>query len=179
MKSLKRIPGSCTVLLLLFPIFWCGCGYHTAANSVRIPTDVHTIAIPAFQNATTAFHIEQLLTEAVVREFLDRTQFRIVNQDNGNADAVLHGTVVYAQAYPATYDSQTGRASTAIVTVSMRVTLADRHGKVLYSNPSYSFRQQYQISREPSSFFQEETPALDRLAREFASTLVSNVLEAY
>ena len=57
--------------------------------------------------------------------------------------------------------------------------LVDRRGKVLYENPSYLFREEYQVSHELSSFFEEESPALERLSREFARTLVSNILEGF
>ena len=67
----------------------------------------------------------------------------------------------------------------AVVTVVLRVTLSDRNGKVLWQNQNYNFREQYQISREISSFFEESSPALERMARDFGRTLVSNVLEAY
>ncbi|MFB3814118.1 MAG: LPS assembly lipoprotein LptE [Terriglobales bacterium] len=155
------------------------CGYRTQGRAVRLPRDLQTVAIPAFENATNAYRVEQVLTEAVVREFISRTRYRVVNQDDGSADATLRGTVLSTYIAPVTYDSQTGRASTALVTVTMKVSLVDRKGRLLYDNPSYLFREQYQISREPASFFQEESPAIERLAREFARTLVNNVLEAY
>ena len=66
-----------------------------------------------------------------------------------------------------------------LVTVSMKVVLTDRQGKVLFENPAYLFREQYEVSRELSSFFQEDSPALERLSRDFARTLVSNVLEGF
>ena len=82
-------------------------------------------------------------------------------------------------ASPATYDSQTGRAASVLVVVSMKVSLTDRQGKVLFENPSYVFREQYQVSREVQSFFEEDSPALHRLSDEFARTLVSNILEGF
>jgi hypothetical protein len=63
--------------------------------------------------------------------------------------------------------------------VSMKVSLKDKDGKVLYQNPSYLFRQQYQVSNDPPSFFEEDSPAFERLSREFAQTLVSNILEGF
>ena len=156
-----------------------GCGYHTAGSQAsRLPTDVHTIAIPAFLNTTNGFRLEQTLTDATVHEFISRTHYRIVNQAS-DADAILRGTVTLANVAPITFDTQTGRASTAVVTITMNVSLVDRQGKVLFQNPSYLFREQYQISRELSSFFEEESPAVLRLSRDFARTLVSNVLEAW
>jgi len=80
---------------------------------------------------------------------------------------------------PLTYDSQTGRASSVLVIVSMKVALTDREGRVLYQNPSYVFREQYQVSQDLSSFFEEDSPAFQRLSSSFARTLVSNVLEAF
>ena len=61
----------------------------------------------------------------------------------------------------------------------MKVSLADHKGRIFFENQNYTFRQEYQVSREVSSFFQEETPALQRMSQDFARTLVSDVLEAY
>ena len=108
-----------------------------------------------------------------------RTRYQILNQANDAADATLRGTVLTTTASPLTYDSKTGRAESILVVVSMRVSLTDRQGKVLFQNPSYVFREQYQVSQEPSSFFEEDSPAMGRLSRDFAHTLVSGVLEGF
>jgi len=154
------------------------CGYHTAGKASRIPTDVKILAVPAFVNQTKTYRIEAVLTEAVVREFNTRTRYRIVT-DASDADAALRGTVTGTQLAPLTYDSNTGRASTALVTVNMKVVLTAKNGRVLYENSNYVYREQYQISRELSSFFEEQGPAVQRLSQDFARTLVSNVLEMY
>ena len=154
-----------------------GCGYHTAGKANLLPSDLRTLAVPAFVNQTQTYKIEQLLTAAVVQEFSTRTTYRVVTQPD--ADAVLRGTVLTTSTTPLTYDSKTGRAASVLVIVSMSVSLKDKQGKVLYQNPSYVFREQYQVSQELSSFFEEDSPAFQRLSREFARTLVSNVLEAF
>lgn len=155
-----------------------GCGYHTAGNALELPQNIHTIAIPGFVSHSQTFRVEQLLTDAVVREFNARTQYHVIH-DASDADAVLKATVLSASASPLVYDSTTGRAVSALVTVSVQVTLTDRQGKVMFENPSYLFHEQYEISSDLPSFFQEDSPAIDRLSREFARTLVANILEAY
>jgi outer membrane lipopolysaccharide assembly protein LptE/RlpB len=155
-----------------------GCGYHTAGKANLLPSDLRTLAVPAFVNQTQTYKIEQLLTAAVVQEFSTRTTYRVITQPD-SADAVLRGTVLTTSTTPLTYDSKTGRAASVLVIVSMSVSLKDKQGKVLYQNPSYVFREQYQVSQELSSFFEEDSPAFQRLSREFARTLVSNVLEAF
>jgi outer membrane lipopolysaccharide assembly protein LptE/RlpB len=155
-----------------------GCGYHVAGKGDRIPTEVKTIAIPAFINQTPTNRIEVVLTGAVVREFNTRTRYRIVS-DPKEADAVLKGTVVSSQLTPLTYDPQNGRASSGLLTVTMKVSFTGKDGKIIYQNQNFLFRQQYQISRELSSFFEEEDPAVKRVAQDFAHSLVSDVLEAF
>jgi outer membrane lipopolysaccharide assembly protein LptE/RlpB len=167
------------VLAFAGALICSGCGYHTSGKGANLPIQIHTLAVPAFVNQTHAYRVEQILTAAVVRELTTRTQYRIVNQESGDVDATLHGTVMQTQTAPVTYDSTTGRASTSLVTVTMKVSLVDHKGKVIYENPNYVFRDEYQISRELPSFFDEESPALDRLSRDFARTLVSNILEGF
>ena len=164
---------------LAFSLMATACGYHTVGHTVALPQNVHTIAIPGFVSQSQTFRIEQRLTDAVVHEFNTRTQFHVILEARTDADAVLKGTVLSASTTPVAYDSKTGRAASALVTVSMQVTLTDRQGKVLFQNPSYLFHEQYDISRDLPSFFEEDSPAVDRLSRDFARTLVANILEAY
>ena len=156
-----------------------GCGYHTAGRINRLPENVRVIAIPGFVNKTQTYRIEQILTRDVVREFVSRTSFQVVNGNSDSADATLKGAVVSTVAAPLTYDAQTGRASSEVVTITLKVSLVDRSGRVLFENQNFTFRDVYQVSREIASFFDEETPALQRMSRDFARTLVSDIMEGY
>jgi outer membrane lipopolysaccharide assembly protein LptE/RlpB len=161
-------------------IFLCaGCGYHTVGHAVQLPDTVKTIAVPAFKNETTTYGIGRMLTASVVREFTTRTHYRIVHDSSADADATLRGTVLSTATSPLAYDTTTGQAASVLVVVSMRVTLTDRNGRVLYQNPAYLFREQYELSQDLKSFFEEDTPASRRLSRDFARTLVSNILENF
>jgi outer membrane lipopolysaccharide assembly protein LptE/RlpB len=174
--------GRVELLALIF-LTWIvastGCGYHTAGHAVQLPENVKTIAVPAFVNDTNTYRIEQLLTASVVREFTTRSHYHILNDASEAADATLRGVVVSASSTPLTYNSATGQAASVLVVVSMRVELTDRQGKVLYQNPSYLFREQYEVSQDLASFFEEDSPAFRRLSQDFARTLVSNILEGF
>lgn len=166
-------------LLLPLLLLGAGCGYHTAGHAAQLPQDVRTIAVPAFKNETATYRIEQMLTASVVHEFTTRTHYRILNDASDAADATLRGTVLSTAASPLAYDTATGRAASVLVVVSMRVVLSDRNGKVLYQNPAYLFREQYEVSQDLKSFFEEDSPASRRLSQDFARTLVSNILEGF
>jgi outer membrane lipopolysaccharide assembly protein LptE/RlpB len=156
-----------------------GCGYHVAGTGASLPPDVKTIAIPMFVNISHRFQIEQMVSEAVTREFIERTSYRIT-PDPRQADAVLRGTIRDVRAGVITIDPATGRASSMQIQVTADVKLVDQHSqKILFSNSRYVFREQYQISPSQSGLFEEDTPALKRLSQDLARTLVTAILENF
>jgi hypothetical protein len=150
-----------------------------AGQATRIPPDVKTIAVPAFKNMSSTFRIEQQLTSAVTREFLERTHYRIL-PNPADADAVLKGTIK-GSSLPRHHVRQQHRLATSLqVQVTADVKLEDVHShKLLFSNSSYVFREEYQVSETPSTLFEEDKPALDRLSRDLARTLVTDILENF
>ena len=174
-------------------VFLSGCGYHVGGTASRLPPGLKVIAIPALKNDTSGYRVEQVMTEAVVREFLARTKYRVVSSEN-SADAVLRGEITTLEASPVVFDTTpapgsttipaanatTARATTMLVSVHMKVLLEEREtNKVLYKNDHYLFRQPYEISTDPSKFFDEQAPALERMSRDFASRLVADILENF
>jgi len=155
------------------------CGYHVAGKAGRLPPDVKTIAVPIFVNATPRFRIEQKLAAAVTREFIERTKFHITPTAS-QADAVLKGMVKDVRSGVVTFDLNTGRATTLQIQLVADVQLVDLHTqKVLFSNPNYLFREEYQVSSSTSESFEQDEPALDRLSRDLARTLVTEILENF
>jgi hypothetical protein len=160
-----------------------------------MPPGLKAIAVPALKNDTPRYRIEQRMTEAVVHEFIARTKYRIVSTED-SADAVLHGEITSFEAIPVVFDTSptttpnvttvpalnttTARATTMLVSVHMKVSLEERETKrLLYKNDNYFFREPYEISTDPSKFFDEQGPALERMSRDFAARLVSDVLESF
>lgn len=169
------------LLFCLLPTAFCllSCGYRVAGRGDRLPPGVKTIAVPAFVNQTSTFRIEQKLAAAVTRELIERTRFQ-VTPNPAQADAVFSGTVRDVRSGAVAFDPTTGRATTLQVQLIAGVQLVDIHTKkVLFSNPNYIFRQQYQINENTSALFEEEQPALDRLSRDLARTLVTEILENF
>jgi hypothetical protein len=73
-----------------------------------------------------------------------------------------------------------------LITVKCEITFEEREtGKILYHTDNFVFRNQYEISTDVTnpnaikSFFEEQDPALDRLAQDFATRLVAAVTENY
>jgi hypothetical protein len=169
-------------------ILLSACGYHVGGAASRLPPGLKVIAVPVLENRTSRYRVEQRMTEAVVHEFLARTKYRIVSSE-GSADAVLHGEITSFEASPVVFDTTAtpstlntpiARATTMLVSVHMKVWLEERDSKkVLYRNDNYLFREPYEVSTDPATFFDEQGPAMGRMARDFASRLVADVLENF
>ena len=166
--------GAAGLLALL-----CACGYHAGGKADLIPKDVQTIAIPAFSTITSRYKLVDSLPQAIATEFLTRTRFKIVN-DASRADAVLHGSILSANAYPNVSNPNTGASISVRIVVVMAVRLVEnRTGKVLFSRPYFSDRQDYEAAVDPHQLFDESGPAFDRLNREVAHDVVSAVVENF
>lgn len=166
-------------MLLVSSLLAAGCGYHVGGRGDRLPPDVKTIAVPIFINQTRRFRIEQRLAEAVTREFIERTRFR-VTPDPAEADAVLKGTVKDVRSGVVAFDVTTGRATALQIQVTASVELTDVHSKkVLFANSNYIFREEYQVSQNSANLFEEDASALDRLSQDLARTLVTEILENF
>jgi len=156
-----------------------GCGYHVAGRGDMLPKTIKTIAVPPFTNSTVRYRLTERLPAAITRDLLSRTHYQVVADPN-EADAVLTGSVITYNAYPATLDPQTGRASTVQVYVHMQVMLRDRAtGSVIYTRPDFEVRERYEISTEPRAYLEESDAAMDRLSRDVARMVVSAILEKF
>jgi outer membrane lipopolysaccharide assembly protein LptE/RlpB len=174
-RAARFVPWIVPVLLAFAAT---GCGYHVAGRGDTIPKNVKTIAIPAFTNRTTNYRLAQGLPEAITREFISRTRYRVVPEADG-ADAVLSGSIINASSYPIISDQKTGRATAVQFSLRFQISLKTRDGKVLFSRPNMEVHDRFEISIDPNAYFEESDAMLDRLNRETAASIVSAVLENF
>ena len=168
------------VLALGLVVLLAGCGYHQVGAASHIPANVRTLGVPIFVSKVQAYNTETAFTQAVVREFNTRTNYRVVTgADADHSDAVLRGTILTETVAPLTYDSSSGQTSSYLVNVTASVQLVAHDGRVLYKNDAFAWREQYQSTQDFSGFVQEDGAAVRRMGRDFAQALVSDMLESF
>ena len=166
-----------SVIVLAPLLLTAGCGYRAAAGTAKgLPPTIRTISVPAFENETLQAKLEQYLTAAVVRELVARTPYRVQSGADGS-DATLRGVVTALYSSPVAFDPNSGRTTEVLLTVSLRIRLASSAGEPLYEADDWVFRESYEISQDPATYFSENQPAVERLSRQVASSLVSALLE--
>ena len=137
-----------------------------------------TVAVPAFQNDALRYKVESRFTDAVMRELVHRGRGLRVQGDREGADAVIEGVIKSFNFGGVLLDDK-GRARIFEVTIGAAVTVRDQtENRVLYDNQNFVFRGEYEFASDPRSFFNEEDPAILRMSRSFAESIVSTLINA-
>lgn len=157
--------------------------YRRVGKGNSLPSHIKTLAIPAFQNPSLRFKIEQKFTSAMIDEALRRGRsLNIVSTAEG-ADAVILGTIQSFSLRPVLASQEQGKfagARLSEITVVVAITVRDQvKNKILFENQHLVFRGEYEISSDPASLFHEEGPAVDRMAKDFAKSVLSTILEGF
>ncbi len=157
-------------------------GFRECYKPVRksgLPPNVRTVAVPAFQNQALRYKIEHRFTDAVMNEIIRRGKGLRVQSEPEGADVVVDGTIKSFFFYGVLLDTR-GRARIFEVNINAAVTVRDRvKNRVLYDNQDYVFRGEFEFTDDPRSFFNEEDPAVERLSRSFAESLVSTLVNGF
>ena len=180
MDATRRLLIRAAALALLLPL--SGCGYSLAGRGSFLPAYIKVIGVPTFTNATTVYDVERRISERVRSEFIGRGKYT-VKSEAGGVDGLLTGEITSIALTPAAFTDQR-QASRYVLTLTAKMEFRDvRANKVLWSNPSMQFREEYDITStataDPTAFFGQDANALDRVAQAFARSIVSAILEAF
>jgi outer membrane lipopolysaccharide assembly protein LptE/RlpB len=155
-----------------------GCGYALVGKASTLPESVKVVQFVTLENRTPKVSLEQRLSAEIARELASRGRFKVQSTAEG-ANAVLSGAVSGFDLYPVSFDSQ-GRATDYQVRVTAQVSLKTLpDGTVLWQNPAYTFRDNYQFSASAASYVDRENEAIDKVAGRFAQSLVTSLLEGF
>jgi hypothetical protein len=155
-----------------------GCGYRVSTGQPQgLPPSIKALAILPMDNETLGFRIEQSLTAAVHQAFVARSPYRVQSVPEG-ADAILRGSVTSFYTSPVAFDPKSGRTTEVLLTVGMRLSITDTHtGEAVFESGDWVFREPYEVSQDPRVYFGENQPAVDRLSRRMADSLLAMIME--
>ena len=151
--------------------------YKPVTNS-GLPSNIKRVAVPAFQFEVRGarYRVESRFTEEVSKEIIRRGRGLKVQGTRDGADAVVEGTIRDFNFSGVLLDRD-GRARIYEVTITSAVTVRDlKSNQILYDNQNFIFRDSFEFSSDPRSFFNEEDPAVERMARAFAESVVSTIV---
>ena len=142
-----------------------------------LPKHIKTVAVPAFQFEARGarYRVADRFTDAVIREVIKRGKGLRVQGTREGADAAIEGNI-RDFSFSGVLLDRDGRARVYEVTITSAVTVVDlKNDKILYDNQNFVFRDSFEFSQDPRSFFNEEDPAVERMARAFAQSVISTI----
>ena len=164
--------------LLMCAVTLVGCGYALVGRGSNIPAEVRRVQLVPLVNGTPRSQVDQILTRALSSELVNRHRFEVLSAPEG-ADAVLTGKVSSFTLSPVTFDSE-GRATEYEIAIVVSVEFKQVAPETaLYKNENYLFRSSYEVKASELGFQDRETPAIEATAKDFAESLVTDLLEGF
>jgi ribosomal protein S25 len=168
----RRIIGLIAACLVAF-----SCGYRLRGTGSYLPSHIKRISIPMFKNMTTRYELDLKLTRAVINEMSARAKVEVL-AEGSRGDAVLIGEVLGFMVNPIAFSGEAA-ADRYNITIVARIVLRDLvNQKILFSNPSFVYVKEYEVP-QGANFESLETEAIEKVAEEFARTIVVNILEGF
>ncbi|MBI4161351.1 MAG: LptE family protein [Acidobacteria bacterium] len=155
------------------------CGYRLIGHGGALEAaGIGSIGVPVFQNRTHRPEIDQRITEQVIGELINRTKL-VVKGSEAGVDALLEGEILAYVTQPVTVNPE-GRTTRYEITVRARVALEDlRRGGIVWEDPHFVFQAQYDVDPNVEEFVDEEIVAIDKVARGFAASVVTSLLDGF
>jgi outer membrane lipopolysaccharide assembly protein LptE/RlpB len=169
-------------VVLLAVLAHNGCGYSLAGKGSFLPAYIKRIGVPMFVNNSAVFDLDRQVTERVRSEFIGRGKYTIDPGSTG-VDGLLTGVINFVSLTPVAFN-QAQQATRYALTLSASVEFKDMQAnKVLWSNPSMQYREEFALNPtsavDLNTFLGQDVDARQRMANEFARSLVSAILEAF
>lgn len=160
------------------------CGYALAGRGSFLPAYIRTLGIPMFGNTTPYPTIEQTFTQKVREEFQASGRYTVTPTDAGT-DGIVRGEIQSVSSQPVGLnDAQL--ASRYRFTVIVKVAFEDvKQQKTLWENPALAFSDEYDLANpaaggvDVAAFAGNDRAAFERMATDFAKSVVSAILEAF
>jgi len=162
-------------LMICLFFFIAACGYQFEGGGY-INKDVTRVAVRVLENKTSETGADVIFTNALIREILQKTDTKVV--DEATATAVIEGTVksvTFAALSRATVESVIERG----ISATMDIQMVNKDGKVIWSAMDLSSTESYATSQDKAADEGNKGTALEKIATRSAERIVSRMLSNF
>ena len=153
------------------------CGYRLRGTGSFLPPDIKRVSVPMFKNFSTRYNLDVTLTQGVIDQLVARGKVEVTG-DTENADAILVGEISSFSVNPIGFSDQNTADRYSIMVVAKIVLRDLKDQRVIFSNPSYVYQEEYEVP-QGTSYETWENDALSKVAEKFARSLISTLLEGF
>ena len=168
-----RVPRTAYPLALAALLALPACGVYSFSGA-SIPAHLATVAIPLAEDRATGGPpgLDQLLTDALVERFADRSRLSL-ETDEGEADAVVRAAIERYAVAPAAVTDQSVAALNR-VSVSVRVVVTDRVEGAVLLDRAFQAAEDFAPSEGLQGEADAAATALEQVARDAFTAATSD-----
>ena len=172
-----NVTGKKILILAAVCVMTAQCGYRLRGTGSFLPPDIKRVSVPMFKNFSTRYNLDVTLTQGVIDQLVARGKVEVTG-DTENADAILVGEISSFSVNPIGFSDQNTADRYSIMVVAKIVLRDLKDQKVIFSNPSYVYQEEYEVP-QGTSYETWENDALSKVAEKFARSLISTLLEGF
>ena len=163
-------------VLVIYCLFFSGCGYHLVGTGNALPPHIKTIHIPVFENTSSQPEIHRQLTSFVLQSFISDGRLKIVNKDE--ADLVVDATLSYYNIRNVAFSSQ-DLVSDIIIELEIDLKVTDQVKNEIFIKKKLKQQWDYKSTPDLADTETARLGALDQAYIDFGNRLVSLIIDQF
>lgn len=169
MKTLKWILYAGMIL------FFTSCGYQLEGGGY-VDTGVRLVAVRALENKTSETGATVAFTNAIIREILQRTDTRVV--DESLATAFVEGTIKKIS-FAALTRASTESVLERRIVATIDLKLINRDGDVIWSASDLTSYEDYTVSTDNITDEENKRAGMEKIALRSAEKLINRLMNNF
>ena len=163
-------------VLVIYCLFFSGCGYHLVGTGNALPPHIKTIHIPVFENTSSQPEIHRQLTSFVLQSFISDGRLKIVNKND--ADLVVDATLSYYNLRNVAFSSQ-DLVSDIIIELHIDLKVTDQVKNEIFIKKKLKQQWDYKSTPDLADTETARLEALDQAYIDFGNRLVSLIIDQF
>jgi TolB-like protein len=161
-------------------VCWIGiaaCGYHFVGGENNLPPEIHSIAIPVFENRSLEPRIENDFTNDLIFEFTRSKQLAIAEKKD--ADVILTGIITQIGTETIAHTAKVASSEQRVyVRLHVQLKRAD-NGKVLWSDPLFCEKEEFRVASDKAKTETNKRAAIKLIAERAAEKIHNRIFQNF
>lgn len=165
-------------VIILLPLFYCGCGYHFSPGGEHIDKNIRTVFVENFKNQTSEASIENYIRNAIINAFRKRSRFDLADSKK-TSDAYISGSVNRSDISHLSYTS-TDVAKEDKVNLVLKITFKKTgNNEIIWTNSNFTGEEAFLVNSDPNRTERNRKNALKKLADDMAERAYRNIMSGF
>jgi len=166
------------VVILVLPMFFCGCGYNFSPGGEHIDKNIRTVFVENFKNQTSEANIENYIRNALINEFRKRSRFDLADSKK-TSDAYISGSVNRSNISHLSYTNTDVAKEDEVNLIAEIVFKKTGNNEIIWANSNFTGKEAFLVNSDPNRTERNRKNALKKLADDMAERAYRNIMSGF